>query len=74
MRGQKKPQSEVAWKDECRHGRPERECDDCYNFARAQSEMQEHGTWYPPGDIVQTAIDSVLTKFGENCGVKVFKK
>jgi|TARA_R100000353_G_scaffold149979_1_gene108389 hypothetical protein len=36
--------------------------------------MQEHGTWYPPGDIVQTAIDSVLTEFGENCGVKVFKK
>ena len=71
---QERQQSQVTWKEKCRHGRPEQDCDDCYDFARAQSEMQEHGTWYPPGDIVQDVIDSVLTEFGEKCRVRITKK
>ena len=59
----------MSWLKECRHGNEERWCNECYDFARAQSEEQEHGTWRPPPEKVARLVDSVLKEFGEDCAV-----
>ena len=38
----------MKWLAKCRHGRKERWCNDCYDWARAQSETQDYGVWRPP--------------------------
>jgi len=67
------------WLERCRHGKPERDCNACYDWARAQSETQECGTWRPPlrqygrhyrlylrGDLHR--VDSVLEKIEKELG------
>ena len=73
--------SEEKWLAVCRHGNSERECDKCYDWARAESETMEHGTWRPPtrdyktksfrlyksGDLhrVDSILDQLTDVFGD---------
>lgn len=68
-----------TWAKRCRHGNSERSCDDCYNWARAESETSPYPYWKPPlrtygrsfreylrGDIHR--VDTVVDKFDEVFG------